>query len=123
MPSSVKCCAKRAPSPLSADSVKSLSSPANSSRVMPPPVFSLGATLAHLRILQAAPAADILRRGLFRGLRQQQLRLARDPAVDELLEPGALGEIIHRTIGEMLVPRPRARRIHVVVTARGPAMH
>ncbi len=30
---------------------------------------------------------------------------------------------MYRAIGKMLMPRPRARRIHVVVTARGPAMH
>src|SRR5690349_1055806 len=114
MPSSAKCCAKRAPSPASAECVKSFRSFANSSRVMPPPIF-FWERLAQLRIWQAAlDAADILRRGLFRGLRHDQPGLARKPAVNEAAEPGALGEIIYRAIGKMLMPRPRARRIHVV---------
>src|SRR5436190_12339377 len=123
MPSSVKWRAKRAPSPLSAAFVKSLSSLANSSRVMPPP-FVVGATLAHLRIWKAGPRkADILPRGLFGGLRRDRARHARKPAVDKRLQPGALGNIVHRTIGKMLVTRTGARRIHAVIAARGPAMH
>src|SRR5262245_21904066 len=70
-----------------------------------------------------SPEADFLRGGLFRGLRGEQPGLAREPAIDELLQPGALGNVIHRSIGKMLVTRLCARRIHAVIAARGPAMH
>src|SRR4051794_26448614 len=91
---------------------------------MPPPFFLMETTLAHLRIWKAGlEDADILRRGLFRGFRHDRARHARKPAVDELLEPGALGDVIHRARFEMPMPRLRARRIHAIVAARGPAMH
>src|SRR5207244_1604866 len=101
--------------PVSADSVNSLNSLANSSRVMSPP-FIVGRTLAHLAILKVGSrVADILRRGLFRGFRHDRARHAREPAVDELLEPGALGEIVHRAALEVLMARHGAGRSQAVV--------
>src|SRR4029077_8738885 len=68
-------------------------------------------------------ALDILPRGLFRRFRGDRVRHTRKPAVDERLQPRTLGDIVHRPIGKMLMTRASTRRIHAVITARGPAMH
>ena len=45
------------------------------------------------------------------------------PAIDELLQPGALGHVMHRAIGEVVMARARARQFEARMAARGPAMH
>ena len=45
------------------------------------------------------------------------------PAIDKLLQPGALGHVMHRAIGEVMMARPRARQFEAGMAARGPAMH
>src|SRR6266700_776850 len=63
------------------------------------------------------------RAALFRGLRQHNRRHAGQPALDEMLQPRALRDIVHRAAGEMVVARARARRLQPIVAARGPARH
>ena len=60
---------------------------------------------------------------LLRGFGHASKPASGQPAVEELLQPGALGEIMHRAIGEMMMPRRRARHLEAGVAARGPAMH
>src|SRR6202166_565213 len=121
MASSVKWLAKRAPSPDSADSVKSFNNRAKSSPVMSPPFA------AHWKLQAWAETITFVKlegtRALFRGFRHDRRRHASQPAIDELLQPGALGHVMYRTIGEVVVARARARQFEARMAARGPAMH
>src|SRR3984893_4802380 len=60
---------------------------------------------------------------LFRGFRHHRQRHAGEPAIEKCLEPGALGHIMDRAIGEMVMARPGARQIEALAAAGGPAMH
>src|SRR5260370_14605015 len=62
------------------------------------------------------------RRGLFRGFRHRRERHPGEPVIDELLEPRAFGHVMHRAVGEVMVPRPRARQFEAGMAAGGPAM-
>src|SRR3954470_16287896 len=77
---------------------------------------SLTMSLAYKRMRRACAKARSL--GCLR-----QNRSARQPAVDEVIEPGAFGGIVDGTIREMMMPLPRAGRAEAVIAARGPAMH
>src|ERR1700681_3846931 len=121
MASSVKWLAKRAPSPDSADSVKSFHNRAKSSPVMSPPFA------AHWKLQAWAETITFVKlegtRALFRGFRHDRRRHASQPAVDELLQPGALGHVMHRTIGEVVVARARAPQFASRLAARGAPKH
>jgi hypothetical protein len=60
---------------------------------------------------------------LFRGLRHRRYRHARQPAIEKGPEPGALGYVMDRAIGEVMMARARAGQFEPRMTARGPAMH
>src|SRR3954464_15375069 len=77
---------------------------------------SLTMSLAYKRMRRACAKARSL--GCLR-----QNRSARQPAVHEVIEPGAFGGIVDGTIREMMMPLPRAGRAEAVIPARGPAMH
>src|SRR3954464_9803812 len=55
--------------------------------------------------------------------RLRQQRPARQPAVDEMIEPGAFRGIVDRTVREMMMPLSRAGRAETVIAPGGPAMH
>src|SRR3979411_1544569 len=59
---------------------------------------------------------------LFRGFRHG-LRHARQPAVEKCLQPGALGHVMDRAIGEVMMARAGARQSETLMAACGPAMH
>src|ERR1700722_18299050 len=123
MASSVKCRAKRAPSPDSADRVKSSSSAANSSLVMSPsPMHRRGLVGPTLSYLQFETVFGT-RRKLFRGFRHHRQWHAGQPAIEELLQPGALGDVVDRAAGEMLGARAGSRQGAPLLAARGSAMH
>src|ERR1700687_2039550 len=124
MASSVKWAAKRAPSPDSADSVNSFNKAANSSPVMSPPVLLADRKLVGGRHYHISGFGKVFRaRASFRGFRHHRHRHARPPAIDEFLQPGALGHVAHRAVGEGVIARPRARQFEPRMAARGPAMH
>src|SRR5882757_4712780 len=84
----------------------------------------MGATLPHSRILKDARTRDANSAWrLFRSFRHDRTRHAREPAVDEVLQPCALAHVVHRAIGKVQMTRMRAGRIHSYTAARGPAMH
>ena len=61
---------------------------------------------------------------LFRGLQHHRARRARQPAMNEIPQPGALGQVMMApTSSEMKMARMRARLVHADATARSPAMH
>src|SRR5258708_38932953 len=62
------------------------------------------------------------RRALFRGFRHRRERHPGEPVIDELLEPRALGHVMHRAIGEVMVARPCAGQFEAGMAARGPAV-
>src|SRR6266851_3776403 len=68
------------------------------------------------RIAVALPYA------LFRGFRHGG-RHARQPAIEKCLQPGPLGHVMDRAIGEVVMARPGARQFEPRMAARGPAMH
>src|ERR1700730_8956000 len=58
---------------------------------------------------------------LFCGFRHDRQRHALEPAIDKILQPGALRHVMHRATFEVKVTRLRAGQIHL--STRGPAMH
>src|SRR5258708_19062860 len=62
-------------------------------------------------------------RALFGGFRHHRQWHAGQPAIEELLQPGALGDVVDRAVGEMLVARAGPRQFEPLIAARGPAMH
>src|SRR5947209_13014401 len=55
------------------------------------------------------------------GLRQHPP--ARQPAMNEMIEPGTLCHVIDGAVREVMMPLPGAGRAEAVIAARGPAMH
>src|SRR6267378_2770743 len=133
MASSVKWLAKRAPSPDSADRVNSFSRPANSSPVMSPPLPADGWRQACLgrhyhicefeKVFRTEVEDDAALLLLFRGFRHHRQRRSCKPAVEKCLQPGTLGHVMDRAIGEVVMALPRARQFEPCMAPRGPAMH
>ena len=59
---------------------------------------------------------------LLRGFRHHRRRHKGQPAIEETLQPGALGHVIQCAIGEVLMPRASARQFEPLGAARRPAM-
>src|SRR6478736_10388811 len=82
---------------------------------------SLGTSLAYPGIRQGLAVRPCAEARSLGGLRQHPP--ARQPAVDEMIEPGPLRNVVDGTVPEMMMPLARARRAEAVIAARGPAMH
>jgi hypothetical protein len=92
-----------------------------------PPRFAFGYCGAATSLPKMRSVPDVAlgrgRAGLFRGFRHHREWHSRQPAIDKVPEPGALGHVVHRATFEVEMARPGARQCEPRMTARGPAMH